>query len=150
MIFSFLTSSNDLHPSKYFTLNDLTNGLPPLILCCEMAVIAPFFYLAYPVGPYKIGNGLFYDNGARVQDTRTYQGGPLGFFGILKAMNVFDMVLEFSRGLPGNIGRRSAGAPVYEDSQSYDPSPSYEQPQPMQSTKHSRGGRHSRYANERY
>jgi hypothetical protein len=149
MIFSFLTSGGDLHPSKYLTYNDLTNGLPPLILCCEMAVIAPVFYYAFPISPYKLGNGLLYESGARVEDNRVYQGGPVGIFALLKALNVFDMITTvFSKGLTNS--NHEDFAPIYEESQSYVPSQIYEQPQPMQDMGRSRRGRRSRYANERY
>lgn len=94
MIFSFLTSSGVLHANKYLTIEDFTNGLPPLILCCEMALVAPFFYFAYPVRPYKIGNGQFYEDGMRVRDTRHYQGGPVGVYAVLRALNIFDMVFD--------------------------------------------------------
>ncbi|KAF2092991.1 hypothetical protein NA57DRAFT_61850 [Rhizodiscina lignyota] len=99
-VFNFLRSGGHIKASKHFTLNDLTQGLPSLILCCEMAVLAPFFFLAYSFKPYRLGSSL-------VKDAQRYEGGPLGLYAIIKALNIFDIVIEMVQGVkakfrPGN------------------------------------------------
>lgn len=93
LIFSFLRKG-DLHASRYFTFNDLSNGLPALILCCELALISPFFVMTYSVKPYVLGGMSSAENLSSQHAMRHYQGGPLGFYAILQAINVFDLVIE--------------------------------------------------------
>ena len=93
MVFSFLQSSH-LHANKYFTFNDLSNGLPALILCCELALISPLFLMAYSVKPYFLGRRSSAENPSSRHDMQHYQGGPLGFYAILRAINIFDIVTE--------------------------------------------------------
>jgi hypothetical protein len=71
------------------TYNDIYNGLPSLILCCEMVIIAPFFWYAYPAGPY-----LRRVHSPETGQSGTYQGGPMGIYAILEAMNILDIVKE--------------------------------------------------------
>ncbi len=98
LIFSFLYSSGNLHPTKYLTFNDLNNGLPALILCCEMALISPFFLIAYSVKPYTIGRVSSSESLSLRNGMQHYQGGRLGFYAILQAINVFDIVIELLKG----------------------------------------------------
>ncbi|KAF2092690.1 hypothetical protein NA57DRAFT_82054 [Rhizodiscina lignyota] len=114
-IFSFLRSSGALHPSKYFTLNDLSNGLPSLILCCEMAPIALFFFVAYPVKPYS-----------RKGD-QWYHGGPLGCYAILQALNPVDIVIELLQGVRAKFHRDGGYTSVVAPHASYD-GPGYAEP----------------------
>ena len=98
LIFSFLVSKGDLHASKYMTYNDLSNGLPAFILCCELAIISPFFLVAFSVKPYKLGHMASPENPSSWHDMMHYQGGPLGIYAIAKAINVFDIVIELMKG----------------------------------------------------
>lgn len=45
-------SSTTLKPTNHLTFNNLYFALPNLILCIEMALIAPLFVYAYPAKPY--------------------------------------------------------------------------------------------------
>ena len=92
LIFSFLRK-NDLHATRYLTFNDLSNGLPALILCCEIALISPFFLVAYSIKPYILSRMSSAENPSSRHGMQHYQGGPLGFYAILQAINVFDIVI---------------------------------------------------------
>ena len=105
LIFSFLQSSGNLHANKYLTFNNLTNGLPSLILCCEMALISPFFLMFYSIKPYILGHMSSPENPSSRHDIQRYQGGPLGFYAILQAINVFDIVIELLKGTRAKFGR---------------------------------------------
>ena len=105
LIFSFLHSSGDLHANKYLTSNDLTNGLPSLILCCEMALISPFFLMVYSIKPYTIGHMFSPENPSSRHGMHHFQGGPLGVYAILQAINVFDIVIELLKGTRAKFGR---------------------------------------------
>jgi len=99
IIFSFLNSSGNLKPNKYLTYDDISNGLPSLILCCEMAIIAPVFYFAYSIKPYKIGAAT----PAHGPSPQYYQGGPGGIRAILSALNVFDLLGTLLAGMRGRF-----------------------------------------------
>lgn len=108
LIFSFLLSSDDLHANKYLTVNDMTNGLPSLILSCEMALISPFFLMIYSIKPYTLGHMSSPENPSSrhsMQHLQHYQGGPLGVYAILQAINVFDIVIELLKGTRAKLGR---------------------------------------------
>jgi hypothetical protein len=77
------------------TFNDIYNGLPSLILCCEMALIAPFFWFAYPARPYLISRQPP-TSSLEIGHYRPwrYQGGPIGIYAYLEAINVLDIVKE--------------------------------------------------------
>lgn len=105
LIFSFLQSSGDLHANKYLTFNDLTNGLPSLILCCEMALISPFFLIVCSIKPYTLGHMSSTENPSSRHGMQHYQGGPLGVYAILQAVNVFDIVIELLKGTRAKFGR---------------------------------------------
>lgn len=108
LIFSFLRSSGDLHASKYFTFNDLANGLPSLILCCEMAIIAPFFLVVYSIKPYTLGQITSPENPSSRHGIDHYQGGPLGLYALLQAVNVFDLIVELVKGTKAKFGGQQA------------------------------------------
>jgi hypothetical protein len=108
------------------TFNDLSRGLPSLILSCEMVFIAPFFLHAYSVAPYKLGGA------AAV--TGAYYGGSSGTKAILAALNIFDIVVALVRGVKAKLSstnrstRRGAG-------------PGAEMLRPERQERRSRGGR---------
>ncbi len=105
LIFSLLHSSGDLQANEYLIFNDLTIGLPSLILCYEMALISPFFLMVYSVKPYILGHMSSPENPSSRHGTQHYQGGPLGVYAILQAINVFDIVIELLRGTRAKLGR---------------------------------------------
>lgn len=104
LIFSFLHSSGDLHANKYLSFNDLTSGLPSLILCCEMALISPFFLMVYSIKPYTLGHMSSAEIPSSRHGMQYYQGGPLGVYAILQAINVLDMVMELLKGTGAKFG----------------------------------------------
>jgi hypothetical protein len=108
LIFSFLNSSGDLHATNYLTFNDLSNGLPALILCCEMALISPFFIMAYSVKLYTLGRMSSPKNPSSRHNMQHYQGGPLGFCAILQAINVFDILIELLKGAKAKLHGKSS------------------------------------------
>ena len=111
VIFSFLNSSGHLHATKYLTYNDLSNGLPALILCCEMALIAPFFLMAFSIKPYTLGHMLSPENPSSRHDMKHYQGGPLGFYAILQGINAFDILIELLKGVKAKVNAKSSQHP---------------------------------------
>ena len=121
LIFSFLHSSGDLHANKYLTFNDLTNGLPSLILCCEMALIAPVFLMVYSIKPYTLGHMASPEYPSSRHGMQHYQGGPLGVYAILQAINVFDIVIELLKGTRAKFGR----APIRPQNQYTQPPTSH-------------------------
>ena len=108
LIFSFLHSSGHLYANKYLTFNDLSNGVPALILCCELALIAPFFLIAYRVKPYTLGRNSLPENSTLRNDIQHYQGGPLGVYAIFQAINVFDIVIELVKGAKAKLSESSS------------------------------------------
>jgi hypothetical protein len=92
LVFGFLTSGGHLHASKYFTFDDLSNGLPSLILCCEIALVSPFFLIAYSVSPYKVRDA-----------SQRYYGVISAIF---SAINIFDIVILMVKAARGRGGSR--------------------------------------------
>ena len=70
-----------LVPSGRMTYADIVNGLPALILSCEMPIFAVLFLFAFSAGPYK---------GEKAR-------GPMGR-AAWDAFNVVDLGLAFVRG----------------------------------------------------
>lgn len=111
LVFSFLVSQGDLKASRYMTYHDITNGLPNLILCCELALISPFFLVAYPVKPYKLGYMAAPENPSSRHGMTHYQGGPLGVYALAHAVNFFDLVMELVKGTKAKNHRRGFQSP---------------------------------------
>ena len=92
-IFSFLKSSGDLKATKYMTFNDLSVGIPALIICGEMAIFSILFQFSYSSAPYaqkyRQGNG-------RIQGTNTAadygRGIPSWPSALVSAINVSDLL----------------------------------------------------------
>ena len=53
IIFTILHSANALNPTSTLSYDDLTFGIPNLLLCAEMILFALLQFYAYNVGPYK-------------------------------------------------------------------------------------------------
>jgi hypothetical protein len=108
-VFNFLKSSGDLHANKYLTFNDLSNGIPALILSCEVALISPFFLIAYSPSRYVICT-----SSEEGRSPGCYQGGPLGIYGLLAAINVIDIVGALVQGIKAR-GRGSGFSRAAQD-----------------------------------
>lgn len=106
-IISILTSStfSILHANAYLAFPDLYVGIPSLLICIEMALFAIFHIFAYPHAPYRPGahhsgeaNAFKYPTGDP-DDLGPNQGGFLGARALLDALNPWDIVKAFGRGI---------------------------------------------------
>lgn len=114
-IFSILASEKVLKANKYMSYDDLANGLPSLLLCCEMVLVATFMLFAYPATPYIL-------SASNASTGRYYQGGPMGIKAFTKALNIFAVVKDFLYVISSskNSGYRQAqGGPGDMPYQSY-------------------------------
>jgi len=107
---SILTSSTFgfVKPTKYIAYPDLKIGIPSLLLCIEMSLFALLHLFAFPYKPYtEAAKGsapsmypisplsdqpIFNELGPK-------QGGFLGIKAIVDAMNPWDLVKGFARGM---------------------------------------------------
>lgn len=80
-IINILYTHDVLVPSERMTYTDIVNGLPALILSCEMPIFAVLFLFAFSTGPYK---------GDKAR-------GPM-WKAVWDAFNVGDLALAFVRG----------------------------------------------------
>ncbi|KAF2475427.1 uncharacterized protein BDR25DRAFT_331855 [Lindgomyces ingoldianus] len=99
-IFGILVSSNVINPSKYFTYDDLTVGLPSLLLACEMPIFAVLLIFAYSASPYK---------GQKITSNK----GPIR--ALVDAFNLLDILSAFVRG-PMRLVREQKKVILREDS----------------------------------
>ncbi|KIM95989.1 hypothetical protein OIDMADRAFT_183452 [Oidiodendron maius Zn] len=100
-IFNLLRGGNDLHPSAHLSYNDLTNGIPALILSFEIALIYPIFIFTFPWAPYKKGYVS-----ATGPNTKSYHGGFLGHRAYFAAINIIDIFAALGNGLQAKFGGR--------------------------------------------
>ena len=106
-IISILTSStfSILHANAYLAFPDLYVGIPSLLICVEMALFAIFHIFAYPHAPYKPGAHHSGEAGASKyptgdpDDLGPKQGGFMGARALLDALNPWDIVKAFGRGI---------------------------------------------------
>jgi hypothetical protein len=111
---SILTSSlNVLKATSSVAYPDIKVGIPSLLLCVEMACFAILHIFAYPYKPYVTGSeSAKYPSShdpshPDFNDIGPKQGGPLGIKAILDAMNPWDLVKAFGRGIRwAFVGRR--------------------------------------------
>jgi Organic solute transporter Ostalpha len=108
-VFNFLTSGGHLHPTTHLTFDDLSRGLPSLLLSCEVALFSPFFLYAYTCSPYIVRRGT----PANCTSPQGYYGGPSGVHAILSAINVVDIVAEFVQGIKARAGGTGRGVGNY-------------------------------------
>jgi hypothetical protein len=99
-VFGILTSSGTFHANKYLTFNDLSHGIPSLILSCEVALLAPFFLIAYSCKRYMLGMA----SSESAPTLANYEGGPLGIKAIFTAINIVDIVGPMVRGIKASSG----------------------------------------------
>ncbi|KAF7564108.1 hypothetical protein G7046_g45 [Stylonectria norvegica] len=102
------TSTLDLiHPNKYLAYPDLKVGIPALLLCFEMACFAIFHLWAFPYAPYRVGvKKTFYPapditkGVPHIENVAQLPGGGfLGLAAIGDALNPWDFVKAFGRGM---------------------------------------------------
>lgn len=104
-LISILTSStlNVVTPNAKVAYPDLKVGVPSLLLCIEMAIFAVLHLFAFPWKPYASGSKvpdypLSPTNGPK-DTVGPKQGGLLGWRAIADAMNPWDLVKGFARGM---------------------------------------------------
>ncbi|KFY42727.1 hypothetical protein V494_02285 [Pseudogymnoascus sp. VKM F-4513 (FW-928)] len=105
-IISILTSStfSILHANAYLAFPDLYVGIPSLLICVEMALFAIFHIFAYPHAPYRPDRSASPDTTSKYptgdpDDLGPNQGGFLGARALLDALNPWDIVKAFGRGI---------------------------------------------------
>jgi len=95
-VFNFLRSGGHLHASDHLSFNDLSNGIPSLILGCEVALLSPYFIYAYSYKPYVIRSSS-----------------PTGYLGsaraILSALNIVDIITGMAQGIRGRLDGNGGG-----------------------------------------
>ncbi|KAI8220580.1 hypothetical protein K4K55_011490 [Colletotrichum sp. SAR 10_96] len=106
---SVATSTLDLvHPNEVLAYPDIKVGIPALLLCFEMALFALLHLWAFPWRPYAPGaKPTFYptpdsrDPNAHPRENEhgPPSGGWLGFGAIGNALNLWDFVKAFGRGM---------------------------------------------------
>lgn len=97
-----------VHPNSHLAYPDIKVGIPALLLCVEMAAFAILHLWAFPYAPYRPSAKLtFYP----VPDLRAHSaapqenphqapsGGFLGIMALVDALNPWDMVKAFGRGV---------------------------------------------------
>ncbi|KAK2600029.1 hypothetical protein QQS21_005263 [Conoideocrella luteorostrata] len=96
-----------VHPNEVLAWPDLKVGIPALLLCVEMAMFAILHLWAFPYAPYTSGAPrTFYpvpdaDKASPSVENERYQpsGGFLGLLAIWDALNVWDFIKAFGRGM---------------------------------------------------
>jgi len=95
-VFNFLRSGGHLHANDHLSFNDLSNGIPSLILGCEVALLSPYFVYAYSYKPYVIRSSS-----------------PTGYLGsaraILSALNIVDIITGMVEGIRGRLDGNGGG-----------------------------------------
>lgn len=87
-----------IEPSKSIAYPDIKVGIPSLLLCIEMALFALMHQWAFPYSPYRKGGSKFpIDNEGSSGGAN--KGGVLGYKAIIDAMNPWDLVKAFARGM---------------------------------------------------
>lgn len=112
-LISILTSStlNLVTTTKYIGYPDLVIGIPSLLLCIEMALFSILHLFAFPYTPYLAKNALVGEPKAYplspasdnpdpvLNELGPNQGGFLGIKAFVDAMNPWDLVKGFARGM---------------------------------------------------
>ena len=102
------TSTLDIvHPNKVLAYPDIKVGIPSLLLCFEMAIFAILHIWAFPYRPYLDNSKTtFYPVpnetlGGRPRENEHIPraGGPIGLYALWDAMNLWDIVKAFGRGI---------------------------------------------------
>ncbi|KAF7516380.1 hypothetical protein G7054_g14190 [Neopestalotiopsis clavispora] len=93
--------------NEVLAYSDLKVGIPSLLLCIEMALFAILHLWAFPYSPYVPGaKQTFYpaanlssDQLPRENDRSELQGGLMGINAFMDAINLWDIVKAFGRGV---------------------------------------------------
>ncbi|GAO17978.1 hypothetical protein UVI_02056130 [Ustilaginoidea virens] len=96
-----------VHPNQALAYPDLKVGIPALLLCVEMALFAVLHLWAFPYAPYTDSAPLtFYPvpdaDKAIPSEANTREaasGGFMGFMAIFDALNLWDFIKAFGRGM---------------------------------------------------
>lgn len=99
---SILTSStfNLVSPTAKIAYPDLKVGIPSLLLCIEMALFAVLHLFAFSWKPYaSSASGSDYPMSPIKNSLGPKQGGFLGIKAFVDAMNPWDLVKAFARGM---------------------------------------------------
>ena len=96
-----------VHPNKVLAYPDIKVGIPALLLCVEMAIFSILHLWAFPYAPYTSRAPVaFYpvpdaDKGTpSVENAREPpQGGFLGIMAFFDALNLWDFIKAFGRGI---------------------------------------------------
>lgn len=98
---SILTSAtfNVVHTTAKIAYPDLKVGIPSLLLCIEMAIFAILHLFAFPWKPYQTPRHSDYPMSPLKNEIGPKQGGPLGVYALVDAMNPWDMIKGFARGM---------------------------------------------------
>ncbi|KAL8791140.1 MAG: hypothetical protein Q9195_006037 [Heterodermia aff. obscurata] len=104
IIFTILHSTNALKPTSALSYNDITFGLPNLLLCIEMLLFSFIHLVAFNSTPYHVAG------------RSSYEGGPLGVKAIAAACNPVDIIggVVQAAGYLTGAGNRGA-ATRYQD-----------------------------------
>ncbi|KAE8442995.1 hypothetical protein EG329_002458 [Mollisiaceae sp. DMI_Dod_QoI] len=100
-LISILTSStfNVVKPTSKVAYPDLKVGIPSLLLCIEMAIFAVLHLFAFPWKPYQSPKNVEYPMSPIKNEIGPKQGGFLGVMALMDAMNPWDLVKGFARGM---------------------------------------------------
>ena len=99
---------NIVHPNKVLAYPDIKVGIPALLLCIEMALFAVLHLWAFPYAPYKTRAPVVYypspdfDKGGSTDienEREPKSGGLVGLSAVFDALNVWDIVKAFGRGV---------------------------------------------------
>ena len=96
-----------IQPNEVLAYPDLKVGIPSLLLCFEMAIFAILHLWAFPYQPYVPGAKASYyppsdpalGLGSRENEHGKPQGGFMGLMAILDALNLWDVIKSFGRGI---------------------------------------------------
>lgn len=96
-----------VHPNKVIAYPDLKVGIPALLLCVEMAAFSILHLWAFPYAPYVDGApSIYYPTPdpkkatlAIENERQSPAGGFLGVWALWDAMNLWDFVKAFGRGM---------------------------------------------------
>ena len=109
-------SKSVIKPTSHLSYNDLSVGLPNLILACEMPLFAGLVFWAFDLAPYQ--------RKAR----QANHGGPAGLKAILHALDQRDLLGSLVRGPMRLVRMQSSDAVRHDSVRLMDSPPAYPPP----------------------
>ncbi|KUJ09035.1 DUF300-domain-containing protein [Mollisia scopiformis] len=108
IVFSFLSSEGDLHPSSKLTYKDLTIAIPNLVVAFEMILFSLAFLHVFRTSEYNLKKGSTLGHGS-------YYGGVIGLGAVIQALNITDVVKAIIGAISGGRsgGRNYPATKVY-------------------------------------